>query len=355
MNRRKFFGMGAAALTGMALMPSLASCAGEAAKPAAKPADGKVNSDFGGVHIGTITYSWRDMPGGLENLLDYCRRAGVSNLELMGNDLETALGAPESPMMSIYAAVFARLTEEQRNKAMSSGAGVMDAMTDEEKQKLADYQKAYADFRKNLDMNKVEEVRKRFEAEGIDIHIVKTQPTAASSDEDIDYAFKLAKAMGAKGVTSEMSLENAQRCAPFAEKYDMYYCMHNHFQYATPEFAAGPDQVLAVSPNVMLNFDFAHYFGSTGKNPCDFIEKYHDRIFSMHTKDKTGPDAATPNENQVWGQGQTPLEDVLKLVQSKYPQIYCDIELEYAVAPWSNSVKEVATCVKFARRVLELG
>ena len=152
--------MGAAALTGMALMPSLASCAGEAAKPAAKADDGKVNSDFGGVHIGTITYSWRDMPGGLENLLDYCRRAGVSNLELMGNDLETALGAPESPMMSIYAAVFARLTEEQRNKAMSSGAGVMDAMTDEEKQKLADYQKAYADFRKNLDMNKVEEVRK---------------------------------------------------------------------------------------------------------------------------------------------------------------------------------------------------
>ncbi|MBQ9498889.1 MAG: sugar phosphate isomerase/epimerase, partial [Bacteroidaceae bacterium] len=60
MNRRKFFGMGAAALTGMALMPSLASCAGETAKPAAKPADGKVNSDFGGVHIGTITYSWRD-------------------------------------------------------------------------------------------------------------------------------------------------------------------------------------------------------------------------------------------------------------------------------------------------------
>jgi sugar phosphate isomerase/epimerase len=355
MNRRKFFGMGAAALTGMALMPSLTSCAGEEAKPAAKAADGKLNSNFGGVHMGVITYSWRDMPGGLENLLDYCRRAGVSNLELMGDDLERALGAPDSPMMNIYMAAFARLTEEQRNKAMADPSGIMSVLTDDEKKQMADYQKAVADFRSNLDDTKLADVRKRFEDLGIDIHIVKTQPGATSSDEDIDYAFKLAKAMGAKGVTSEMSLENAQRCAPFAEKYDMYYCMHNHFQYATPEFAAGPDQVLAVSPNVMLNFDFAHYFGSTGKNPCDFIEKYHDRIFSMHTKDKTGPDAASPNENQVWGQGQTPLEDVLKLVQSKYPQIYCDIELEYPVAPWSDSVKEVGTCIKFARRVLELG
>ena len=161
--------------------------------------------------------------------------------------------------------------------------------------------------------------------------------------------------MGAKGVTAELSIDAAKRCAPFAEKYDMFYCMHNHMQYSTPEWAAGPEPVLSISPNIMLNFDFGHYFGSTGKNPCDFIEKYHDRIFSMHTKDKTGPNAAKPNENQVWGQGQTPLDDVLKLVQAKYPQIFCDCELEYQVAPWSNSIKEVGTCMNYARRVLELG
>ncbi|MCR4764869.1 MAG: sugar phosphate isomerase/epimerase, partial [Bacteroidaceae bacterium] len=345
---------GAAALAGMALMPSMTSCSGEA-KPAAKAADGKPNSDFGGVHMGTITYSWRDMPGGLENLIKYCKEANVSNLELMGNDLETALGAPASPMMGLIQAAMGRLTPEERSGLMGRPGGFMSILNDDEKKQMSDYNETYANFKKNMDWNKVEEVRKRFESEGIDIHIVKTQPGADSSDEDIDYAFKLAKAMGAKGVTAEMTIEAAKRCAPFAEKYDMYYCMHNHFQYATPEFANGPDEVLAVSPNVMLNFDFAHYFGSTGKNPCDFIEKYHDRIFSMHTKDKTGPNAQKPNENQVWGQGQTPLDDVLKLVQSKYPQIYCDCELEYAVAPWSNSVKEVGTCMNYARRVLELG
>ena len=353
MNRRNFLGMCAAALVGLALVTSMSSCGGQASNPAAKPADGKPNSNFGGVHMGAITYSWRDMPGGLENLIKYCKDANVSNLELMGNDLETVLGAPENPQSAIFSAALARLDEDARSKVRSQPGGIASILTDEEKKQMSDYNEAIVNFRKNMDWNKVEEVRKRFEAEGISIHIVKTQPGASSSDEEIEYAFKLAKAMGAKGVTAEMSIDNAKRCAPFAEKYDMYYCMHNHFQYATPEFEAGPDEVLAVSPNVMLNFDFGHYYGSTGKNPCDFIEKYHDRIFSMHTMDKTGPDAQTPNENQVWGQGQTPLDDVLKLVQSKYPQIYCDAELEYQIAPWSNSVKEVATCMKYARSVLE--
>ena len=354
MNRRNFLGMGAAALAGMALVPSMTSCNGEAKSNTAQRVDGKPNSNFGGVHMGTITYSWRDMPGGLENLIKYCREANVSNLELMGNDLETALGVPANPMMGLMQKVMARLTPEQRGGIRGFG-GFMDFLNDEEKKQMSDYNEAYANFKKNMDWDKVQEVRKRFESEGIDIHIVKTQPGENATEEEMDYAFKLAKAMGAKGVTAEMSLAAAKHCAPFAEKYDMFYVMHNHMQYATPEFAAGPDEVLAVSPNIMLNFDFGHYFGSTGKNPCDFIEKYHDRIFSMHTKDKTGPNAAKPNENQVWGQGETPLDDVLKLVQSKYPQIYCDCELEYQVAPWSNSVKEVATCMKYARRVLELG
>jgi len=356
MNRRKFFGMSAAAMAGVALMPSLAACDPKAEKAAAPAAsDGKPNSNFGGVHMGAITYSWRDMPGGIDNIIKYCREANVSNIELMGDDLEKALGAPASPMMSIFQKAMARLSEAERAAAMRNMGGLMNLLNDEEKKQMSDYQQQVAEFQKNLDINKVNDVRMLFENAGIDIHIVKTQPTENSTDDQIDYAFKLAKAMGAKGVTSEMTLATAKRCAPFAEKHDMFFCMHNHFQYATPEFENGPDEVLAVSPNVMLNFDFAHYFGSTGKNPCEFIEKYHDRIFSLHTKDKTGPNAANPNENQVWGQGETPLEEVLKLVQSKYNNIYCDVELEYAVAPWSNSVKEVGTCIKYARRILELG
>jgi len=51
----------------------------------------------------------------------------------------------------------------------------------------------------------------------------------------------------------------------------MILAFHNHMQYATEEWSAGPDKALAVSPKIMLNFDMGHYFGSTGKHPLDFI------------------------------------------------------------------------------------
>ena len=132
MNRRNFLGMGAAALAGMALVPSLTSCAGGENTKVAKRDGDKPNSNFGGVHMGTITYSWRDQKGGLDNLISYCKQANVSNLELMGNDLETCLGAPQSPMMTIMQAVNGRLTPEQR-QGMRGFGGFMDFMNDAEK------------------------------------------------------------------------------------------------------------------------------------------------------------------------------------------------------------------------------
>ncbi|MBN2481242.1 MAG: sugar phosphate isomerase/epimerase, partial [Bacteroidales bacterium] len=59
-----------------------------------------------------------------------------------------------------------------------------------------------------------------------------------------------------------------------------------------------------------------------------------------------------PNTNQVWGQGENPLEEILLLVKEQYPHIYCDIELEYPVPAWSNAVKETRTCVNYARQIL---
>lgn len=365
-SRRLFLGKSAAALAGVTLLPSvITSCSGAAEKAApVAPSDGKPNSNFAGVAIGAITYSWRSMPGGLENLINYCKQANISNLELMGNDLETALGAPENPMMRIMQAAMAAQRPAapaggpggpggQRPGGAPAGGGFRrPSFTPEQQAEIDKYNEDFKNFRKNMDWDKVESVRQRFADEGIAIHIVKTQPSNNSTEEEIDYAFKLAKAMGAIGVTAEMTMESAKAIAPYAEKYDMYYIMHNHMQYATEEFSAGPDELLAISPKIMLNFDQGHYFGSTGKHPVDFIKKYKDRIISMHMKDKTGPNAAEPNANQVWGQGETPLEDVFCYIRDEKLPIFCDIELEYDVKPWSNAVKEVGTCVKYARQIL---
>lgn len=102
----------------------------------------------------------------------------------------------------------------------------------------------------------------------------------------------------------------------------------------------------------MLNLDCGHYFGATGLNPCALIERLHDRIISLHIKDKTGPKASDPNKNQEFGHGETPVVEILQLIQNKKWPIQCDIELEYNIPEGSDAVKEVTKCAKYCRTAL---
>jgi sugar phosphate isomerase/epimerase len=362
-SRRKFLG-NTATVAAFSMVPL---SYGFKNPPAVVPVQSdKPNSNFGGVQIGAITYSWRSMPGGVENVIKYCKEAGISSIELMSNDLEEYLGAPKNPMGGMFGPPAGPQRPAAAPPAGAPPAGAPPAgapapgaqaaprpqrqpLTPEQEAARAKYTEDLKAWRKSLPISKVEEARKLFNNAGIDIHIVKFSP-ARWSDEEIDYAFKAAKAMGAKGVCDEIGDDAVKKLGPIAQKHGMYATFHNHMQFATEGFSYDP--FLAVSPAVMMNFDAGHFFGSTGIHPNTIIEKYHDRIFSVHIKDKTGPKTDPANTNQVWGQGEVPLADVLLLIKKNKWPIYCDIELEYDVKQWSNAVKETKTCVQYARNIL---
>ena len=341
-----------AAIAAFSMVPLSFSCK---STPVVKEGDAETpNSNFGGVQIGTITYSWRSMPGGVDNIIKYCKAAGISSIELMSNDVEDFLGAPKNPMMGMFGPPppAQRPAGTPPAAPAASPAGPMPQrpeLTQEQKDTIAKFNKDIREWRLSLPLSKFDEVRRMFDNAGIKIHIVKFSP-ARWSDEEIDYAFKAAKALGAKGVTEEIGEEAVKKLGPVAEKHGMYAIFHNHMQFATPGFSYDP--FLAVSPAVMLNFDSGHFFGSTGIHPNTIIEKYHDRIISIHMKDKTGPHTDPSNTNQVWGQGEAPIADILLLIKKNKWPIFCDIELEYDVKPWSDAVKEVRTCVHYARQIL---
>jgi sugar phosphate isomerase/epimerase len=299
------------------------------------------------------------MPGGAENILKYCIEAGISSVELMSGDVEEYLGAPKSPMMKFFAQRPPQAPPAQAAPAAGAPPAAPAApagppaggprFTPEQQAEIDKYNVDVKAWRLAVPMSKFEGVRKMFNDAGVDIHIAKFSP-ARWSDEELDYAFKAAKALGAKGVSEEIGLEACKKMAPFAEKHGLYAIFHQHMQFATPDFSY--DTFMAISPAIRFNFDAGHFFGSTGLHPNTIIEKYHDRIVSIHIKDKTGPKAATPNTNQVWGQGEMPVADVLLLLKEKKWPIFADIELEYEVKAWSNAVKEVKTCVNYARQIL---
>jgi sugar phosphate isomerase/epimerase len=275
-------------------------------------ASDKPNSKFGGVQIGVITYSWRSMPGSAADILKYCIAGGVSSIEMMGGSIEDYAGAP----------------------------------SDGEERKV---------WRRNVSMDKFKELRKKYNKAGVKIHLVNFGPAGWNkdgwwSDEETDYAFKVAKAMGAKGVTNEIGEDACRRLGKFAEKHGMYAVYHNHGQPKDPGFSF--EKYLSYSPANRLCLDVGHYYGATGKHPNELIEKIHDRIYTIHLKDKTGPKSDPKDSNMVWGEGETPLADMLKLVQKNKWPIHCDIELEYDIPQGSDAQKEIIKCVQYCKDVL---
>ena len=284
------------------------------------------------VKIGAITYSWRSLSWDALDVLKFCKQTGITSIEMMGSVAETYAGMPASPPRLRRGAP---ITEDERTNYRKNVAIA------KEKQRV---------WRLQASMSKFEELRKLYNDAGVDIHIVKFSP-ARWTDEEIDYAFRATKALGAKGITNEIGMEAAKRLAKFAEKHQLYAIFHNHMQPGEPGFNF--DDFLAYSPMNMLNFDVGHYVGATGKHPNEIIEKYHDRIVSLHIKDKTAKGKDPENKNMPWGEGDTPIADILQLIRDNNWPIHCDIELEYDIPEDSDAVRETKLCVKYCESALE--
>jgi len=294
--------------------------------------DGKPNSKFNGVQIGVITGSLKGQ-NNIEKIIEACVEGNINSIELSGEGIEVELGATN-------------------NLSFPQGEG----QTVEELAAIAKQNEELASFRNNpATIEKWEAVGRKFRNAGIDIHLFNW--IAGATEELLDYSFKVAKVLGTKAISAEINEENCKLLGLAAERNGMLAAFHNHDQFSNMTLAE-IDNWLAFSPANRLNFDCGNYFGegydkSTKLDPIQFIDYYSDKIFSIHLKDKTMfSNEYSCNQDHVWGQGETPLMEILAHIRDFYPNIYCDVELEYNVPEWSSQPKEVAKCVRFAREVL---
>ena len=187
-------------------------------------------------------------------------------------------------------------------------------------------------------------LRKLYNDAGVTIHAHKIP--FGPSDEDIDFNFEVAKALGCTAITLERSEAMAKRLAPFADKHKIWVGFHNHTNNVP--VMDKPDPILDHGPYIGFNLDVGHYFaGTKGLSPLPVLEKYHDRIVSLHLKDRTADGGNVP-----WGTGQTPLKEVLQLMKKEKWTFPGDIEVEYKIPEGSNPVAEVARCVRYCKEAL---
>ena len=321
----------------------LALAAGAASRlMAAKP-----DSVFGGVQIGTITYSFRSLPSSADEVLKYCLDCGISAIELMSNVAEGYAGAP---------AQAGRGPGGPPPGAGGQGRG-RGQMTPEQQAAMA---KAAADmkqWRLSVSMDKYKTFRKMYQDAGVRIYAFKLPPTMGMSDQEYEYIWNVAETLGANHITMELPTDPAllQRVGEYAAKRKLRIAFHTHGQGGDSGF----DKALGGSDWTALNLDVGHYYGVNGKSPVPVIEKYHDRIASLHLKDRKGPNSAAEKQgpggggpNMPWGQGETPLKEVLQLMKKNKYKFPGSIEYEYDTPEGSDVLTEMKKCVQFCKSAL---
>ena len=270
--------------------------------------------NIGGVDISVITYSFQAGTEDMETIIQYCLDSKSDNIELMGNHVERTIGMPRSRRDS-------------------------------------------ADWRANVSMKEFKKVKKEFDQKGINIFAYKPYcMSPRNKDEEIEYAMKATKALGADYVTAELTDEtNTKRISYYAEKHDVKVGYHGHLQSTDIAWNFALDN----SKNNYINLDIGHYIavggGNTKETLLKFIENNHDRICSLHLKDRNAPTETNPDDrdNKIWGHGDTPIKEVLLLMQKTSYNFTATIEREYPIPEGSNAVQEVIRCMDYCKSVLD--
>jgi sugar phosphate isomerase/epimerase len=306
---------------------------------------GTQSSMINSVQIGAITYSFRSMPDqSAEATLKYVTDCGLSAIELMGGPAESHAGMPQNP---VDRSAFWNLSRKGRDGG---------ELTEDEKKQLEDmraqmddYGKQVAAWRAGVSMDKFKEVKKMYAAAGVKIYAFK--PGAFSqrnTDAEINYGFKAAKALGASHVTLELPSDDnhTKKLGDMAAKHKVYVAYHGHEQQ-TPTFW---DTALAQSKYNALNLDAGHYVAAGNPPVIDLIKAKHERIMSMHIKDRQT--AEHGKGNLPWGEGDTPIAEILQLMSTNKYKFPATVELEYQIPEDSDAVAEVKKCVEFCQKSL---
>jgi sugar phosphate isomerase/epimerase len=338
LGRRRFLENTAALAAGTALIgPSLFGMARH--KTLKRP-----NSVINGVQIGLITYSFRSMSDqSAEATLQYILDTGVNAVELMGDPAESFAGKPDNPtdVRAFYGLM--------RTKREGKLTEVQEKEMAEMQTKLEAYNKEVAAWRAAVSMDKFEELRKMYNDAGVTIYAFKPNAFGKqNTDAEIDWGLRAAKALGASHVTLENPSDDAwtKKLGAMGEKHGIYIGYHGHEQQ-TPTFW---DVALEQSKFNGINLDLGHFVAAGNTAPLEFIKSKHDRILSMHIKDRQNPEHG--KGNVMWGTGDTPIAQALKDMRDNNYKFPATIELEYDIPEGSNAIDEVKRCLEFCRSSL---
>jgi sugar phosphate isomerase/epimerase len=270
-----------------------------AAVPVARLLGAAIDSTVRGVRIGAQSYSFRDIrPLNIDVCIDAFKKCGLGYCELWSGHLE-----PEG--------------EEAARK-----------------------------WRIDPPLDELRGVRKKFDDAGVNLYAVNYSFRDDWSDAEFENGFRIAQALGLDKITASTNLDAIDRIDKFAKKYKVTVGLHNHSDWSIKEFAEPwkfESAMKGRSKYIGVNLDIGH-FTAAGFDPIDYITNHHDRIVTLHIKDRK----RFQGLNMPFGQGETPIKEALRLLRDNRYPIPAMIEFEYDGDP----ITEVRKCYAYMKGAL---
>jgi sugar phosphate isomerase/epimerase len=324
------------------------------------------NSKWAGVQVGmNVPYSFGTRTAmNAEDVLERCVQLGVSGVELRAQPIEKSMGLPDKivlgPAPVDYNGAFTAIGDVpgmpphgggKRPASPGAPAGASESATatgpGSTPEGLAAYRAAAAElwqWRASAPMGKAKEIRKKYHDAGVAIDIVKFDGLCDLPEDELDYAFTLAKALGARAVSGELSMPGVKRIALVAERHKLMAGLHGHVAI-TPAIL---EQCFALGKYIGANVDIGHFVAGTNTSPLPFITEHHERITHIHVKDRKKNDGP----NVTFGQGDTPIKEVLQAIRDHHWAIPAIIEFEIPLPAGADRTKEIEKSLDYCRQCL---
>jgi len=243
-------------------------------------------SVFGGIELGVQSYTFRAF--NIDKMIDAMKSVGLSNVELWDGHLDPK-----------------KATE--------------------------------ADFKAT---------RKKFNDAGIRVSAYCVNFPEDSTDDYLDRGFNGALLLGTNVMTASVQKSITPRIDRWCQKYKIKLGLHNHWfgdawfkGDRTKEFETPEDLMSAVksaSSYLNINLDIGH-FSAAGFDPIAFIRQHHDRIVSLHIKDR---DRDKERTYRRFGHGGTPIVETMKLLKQIKFKYTANIEYEMDESDPTDGVRD---------------
>ena len=202
-------------------------------------------------------------------------------------------------------------------------------------------------WRETVSLDEFHRVKESFDRAGIALSAYNISFRDDFSDAEIERGFLMARALGAPVITASSNVATARRVAPAATRAKMRVGMHNHSKIDPNEFATPESFATAMKAGefIVINLDIGH-FTAADFDAVAFLREQHSRIVTLHIKDRR----KAQGPNVPFGEGDTPIGPVLRLLRDQKWAIPANIEYEYSGA---DTVAEVRKCLDYCKRQLD--